>query len=67
LTKEQRSQAINIAFDNMMMAQALIDKSRGDREYCLYKALYECSWGLYLALCEDQRKATHTDVTQNGN
>lgn len=56
MTKEKRTEGINLAFDGMTWAQFLMDTATTKREQRIAKAMYEAFWCLWTVLTDDLRK-----------
>lgn len=57
LNKEQRAEAINLAWDGMEKAQAILDYSTNKKDRMLAGAMYEAFWLMYQVLTDEKRRA----------
>ena len=60
MTKEDRTKAINMSFEAMLFAQALMDEAVTPREKNIAEAIYEAHNAIYWILVEEKRKERHT-------
>ncbi len=65
LTKEQRAEAINLAWDGMEKSQAIIDNSTNKRDRMIACAMYEAFWCMYRVLTDDKKKGKNCDEKTN--
>ena len=56
MTKEDRTKAINMSFEAMLFAQALMDEAVTDRQRNIAEALYRAHWAMYLVLQDELQK-----------
>ena len=56
MTKEDRTKAINMSFEAMLFAQALMDEAVTPREKGIAEALYEAHNAIYWVLVGDRRE-----------
>ena len=56
LTKEQRIEAITLAWDGMEKSQFLLDAATNPHDRGIATALYEAYWCLWQVLTEDHKK-----------
>lgn len=56
MTKETRTEGINLSFDGMMWAQALMDSAANKRDQKIARSMYEAFWCLWEILTDDLRK-----------
>lgn len=56
MTKEKRTEGINLAFDGMIWAQSLMDTATCQRDQRIARAMYESFWCLWTVLTDDNRK-----------
>ena len=57
MTKEKRTEAINLAFEGMLWAQTLLDSAQSQRDSRIARALYEANWCLWTVLTDDLKKS----------
>ena len=55
MTKEERTKAINMSFEAMLMAQSLMDEAVTPREKNIAEAIYEAHNAIYWVLVGDRR------------
>lgn len=56
MTKEKRSEGINLSFEGMLWAQFLMDAAQSKRDQRIAQAMYESFWCLWTVLTDDQRQ-----------
>lgn len=55
MTKEKRSEGINLSFEGMLWAQFLMDAAQSKRDQRIARAMYESFWCLWTVLTDDAR------------
>jgi len=56
MTKEKRTEGINLSFDGMQWAQMLMDSATTKHDQRIARAMYESFWCLWEVLTDDLRK-----------
>lgn len=57
MTKEQRTEGINLSFDGMLWAQTLLDLAISKRDQKIARSMYEAFWCLWTVLTDDLKNA----------
>ena len=57
MTKEKRTEAINLAFEGMLWAQTLLDSAISKRDQKIARSMYEAFWCLWTVLTDDLKKS----------
>lgn len=52
MTKERRTEGMNLSFEGMIWAQALMDAATSERERRIARAMYESFWCLWTVLTD---------------
>lgn len=52
MTKERRTEGMNLSFDGMIWAQELMDAATSERDRRIARAMYESFWCLWTVLTD---------------
>lgn len=56
MTKEKRTEGLNLSYEGMLWAQFLMDSATNKRDQAIAKAMYEAFWSIYTILTDDMKK-----------
>ena len=56
LTKEQRNEAINLSWEGMEKAQAILDCATNKKDRMFASSMYEAFWCMYQVLTDQKKK-----------
>lgn len=57
MTKEKRTEGLNLSFEGMLWSQTLMDSAANKRDQKIARSMYEAFWCLWTVLTDDLKNA----------